>query len=194
MATDSGWSTASTDHERVLVERDVLEGAAIRLVERHSDEAWVFLDRRRAETERDLRPAAYAALAAEDPGIGLVADLTPGWLAWRTSRGGEWARVPMPDAYRRVEHWGSDHSNTFVFVALDHDASWLERLWFRISWAFRRRVGRWPSAPRDADPWELPGPDTNDPSGTGDRVPRRPPDTPLAASVAMFEPAADAAD
>ncbi len=190
MATDRGWSRPAPVDVRVLVAREVLEGASIRVVEREA----VFLDHRRTATECDLRPATHAALVSQDPGLGPVADLNPGWLAWRTSRGSEWARVPIADAYHRVAHTDSDHSPEFLFMVLDHELGRLERLWLRLTWPIRRPALRRLTARLDANPWEPPGPDTNGPSGTGDRVPRRPPDTPLAASVAMPEPTEDGAD
>jgi hypothetical protein len=193
MATEDGWSSAAADDERVLVEREVLEGASIRVVEREPDGEWVFLDHRRSVEERDLRPVTLAALVAEDPGIGLVADLDPGWLAWRTSRGSDWARVPIADAYHRVAGKDGDHGSDFVFLILDHEPGRLERLWLSLTWRIRRRALRRLTGRSVASPWKPPGPDTNGPSGTGDRVPRRSPDGPLAASVAMPEPTRDGA-
>jgi len=96
--------------------------------------------------------------------------------------------VPITDAYHRVARRDTDRSSEFVLMALDHEPGRLERLWLRLTWPIRRRAARRHAVWLDANPSDPPGPDTNGPSGTGDRVPRRQPDTPLAASVAMPEP------
>lgn len=84
---------------------------------------------RRFEKDRDLRPTPFADLTARDPGLVLVADLPIGWLAWRAARGGAWARSPISDAYHRVDQRGkTDASAEFVFMVLDHEPGWLERL------------------------------------------------------------------
>jgi hypothetical protein len=81
----------------------------------------------------------------------------------------------------------------FVFVAfgrgvvLDHAPRWRERMLLRFSLLLRPGV-----APRPLDELiEPPGPHGSDIDGTAgaaDRVPRRPPDKPLAGAVALPEP------
>jgi hypothetical protein len=172
----------------VLAERLVLDGAAIRVVERTADGDWIFLDRPRASRDRDLAPASYERLAAADPGVDLVRDLERGWLAWRTSRGNEWARAPVSDAYIRVER-KVDESSLIGAQILDHEPGWLERLWLGVSWPFKARALRRELfaqfATHAGDP---PGPDTNDAEGSGERIPRRPPDGHLSSAVGLTEP------
>ncbi len=87
----------------------------------------------------------------------------------------------------------SIHRRQFVFVAfgrgvvLDHAPRWWERIWLRFSLLLRRGAD-----PRQLDALIGPAgpqpPDRDDSAGAADRVPRRPPDTPLADAVALPEP------
>ena len=69
-------------------------------------------------------------------------------------------------------------------VVLDHEPRWWERIWLRFAMLFRRRSVQRPPDDRIEPSWP-PGPDTDGPAGAGDRVPRRPPDAPLAGAVAL---------
>lgn len=186
-------STASLfglpDDAWVLVEHELLEGSACRVVERADDGQWYFLDRPRRPGSRHLRPTLLDDLAREDPGLVLVADLAPGWMAWRTARGSEWARIPARDAYHEVPRDDSD----LVFAVGLHEVGFLEWLWLRLTWRWRRReiLRRWFSTAGDS--WEPPGPDHNGSDRSGSPVPRHPPDGSLAASAAIPEPASDQA-
>ncbi len=81
----------------------------------------------------------------------------------------------------------------FVFVAfgrgavLDHAPRWWERIWLRV-----RLLMRGGADPQRLDDLigstGLQPPDSDDAAGAADRVPRRPPDTPLAGAVALPEP------
>jgi hypothetical protein len=89
-----------------------------------------------------------------------------------------------------VQRHGSHERRQFVFVAfgrgivLDHAPRWWERIWLRIRLLFGPG-----QAPRPLDARIGPqGPDIDGAAGTGDRVPRRPPDTPLAGAIALPEP------
>ena len=82
----------------------------------------------------------------------------------------------------------------FVFVAfgrgsvLDHAPRLWERLWLRFR-LLLRPGGRVLRPLDDAiGPIEPHGPDSDGATGTGDRVPRQPPDTPLAGAIALKEP------
>lgn len=188
MAPDRGWSFPLPSDSVVLVEREVLEGAAIRVVERTAEGRWAFLDHRRLAEDRDLYPTALAGLVSEDPGLELVADLRLGWLAWRTARGSAWARTPIADAHHQVERRSQDEPSEYVAMVLDHEPGRLERLWLRLTWPLHRRGIRRQLARLRAERRDPPEPDKNDLEGTGAGVPRRPPDTPLGASVAVSEP------
>lgn len=73
-------------------------------------------------------------------------------------------------------------------VVLDHEPRWWERIWLRLAMLFHRRSARPPLDDRiEPSP---PGPDRDGPAGAGDRVPRRPPETPLAGAIALPEPGA----
>jgi hypothetical protein len=73
-------------------------------------------------------------------------------------------------------------------VVLDHAPRWWERIWLRFSLLLRPG-----EAPRPLDDLIEPagphGPDIDGTAGAADRVPRRPPDKPLAGAVALPEPA-----
>jgi hypothetical protein len=185
-------STASLfglpDDAWVLVQHELLEGSACRVVERADDGQWFFLDRPRRPGGRQLRPTPLDGLVREDPGLVLVADLAPGWLAWRTARGSGWARIPARDAYHQAPRDPRASDFEFVFAIEQHEASFLERLWLRLTWRWRRReiLRRYFSIPGES--WEPPGPDYNGPEGSGGPVPRHPSDDSLAASAAVSEP------
>jgi hypothetical protein len=72
-------------------------------------------------------------------------------------------------------------------VVLDHAPRWWERIWLRFSLLLRPGL-----APRSlGDRIELAGPhgpDIDGTAGAAERVPRRPPDKPLAGAVALLEP------
>lgn len=72
-------------------------------------------------------------------------------------------------------------------AVLDHAPRWWERIWLRFSLALRRGVT--PISFDDRiEPAEPFGPDIDGAAGTANRVPRRPPDKPVAGAVALPEP------
>jgi hypothetical protein len=72
-------------------------------------------------------------------------------------------------------------------VVLDHAPRWLERIWLRFSLLLRPGVAPIPldDLIEPAGPY---GSDMDGTAGAADRVPRRPPDKPLAGAVALPEP------
>ncbi len=74
----------------------VFGGAAVLTVTHDADDhGWQFL----SGGEFDMADAAVVALeemVARDPSLMQVADLSPGWLAWRASSSAAWQREPHP--------------------------------------------------------------------------------------------------
>jgi hypothetical protein len=191
MATSTASIFGLPDDALVLVQPEVLDGAACRVVERAADGQWSFLDRPRRQDTRHLRRASLDGLVRGDQGLVLVADLAPGWLAWRTARGGAWSRTPIGDAYHEVPPDPNASDFEFVFAVDEHELGFLQRLWISLTWRWRRREILSRMASMSGDSWNPPGPDQNGPEGSGTPIPRRPPDGSLVASAAVPEPTRD---
>jgi hypothetical protein len=72
----------------------VLEGGPILLVSHdEDDEGWQFLDGN-APDGSEARIISMGQALERDPSLRLVADLPPGWVAWRASTGDPWKRQP----------------------------------------------------------------------------------------------------
>ena len=87
------WPFDQSPNTVTLTTRFVLEGKEeIRVAVHQSDDhSWQFLC---GTTERaeDARVIAMHEALAMDSSLSTIADLLPGWSAWRESKGAEWHR------------------------------------------------------------------------------------------------------
>jgi hypothetical protein len=92
MTDDQDWPFDQPPDAAAITVRAVLEGAPILLVSHDADDdGWQFLD----GNEVDLDQAVLISMARAvglDPSLREVADLLPGWTAWRSAPGGPWQR------------------------------------------------------------------------------------------------------
>jgi hypothetical protein len=74
--------------------RSVINGDPILYVSHDSDDhSWQFLDGRPPDVEEVRVIAMHEALRI-DPTLRQIADLPPGWIAWRKGASGPWSRQP----------------------------------------------------------------------------------------------------
>ena len=96
--TDDDWPWDQTPHTAALTVRAVLEGDPILYVSHDADdEGWQFLDGRPAEIDVG-RAIGMAHILELDPSLRTIADLPPGWIAYRESPSADWVREPHPRA------------------------------------------------------------------------------------------------
>ena len=92
MADEQDWPFDQPPDAVAITVRAVLEGAPILLVSHDADDdGWQFLD----GNEVDLDQAVLISMARAvdlDPSLREVADLAPGWTAWRGAPGEPWQR------------------------------------------------------------------------------------------------------
>ena len=83
----------------VITERDIIENGAPILHVTHDldDHGWQFLGLGDAEME-DAMVVALSKISEIDPSLELVADLLPGWRAWRNTADDPWRREPYPSS------------------------------------------------------------------------------------------------
>jgi hypothetical protein len=75
----------------------VVDGGPILLVVHDAeDHGWQFLDGRPIDMA-DAALVALSTIVRRDPGVLEVADLPPGWRAWRASAASPWQRGPDVD-------------------------------------------------------------------------------------------------
>jgi hypothetical protein len=74
------------------------EGAPILMVAHDEDDhGWQFLDGGEANTGR-AAVVGLSEIVELDSSVLDVADLPPGWIAWRESKASPWQRAPHPQA------------------------------------------------------------------------------------------------
>ena len=89
---DEDWPFDQAEGVAAITVRAVLEGAPILHVSHDEDDhGWQFLDGRPVDTD-EARVIAMAEAVAIDPSLRDVADLPPGWIAWRAAPGRSWQR------------------------------------------------------------------------------------------------------
>lgn len=113
------WPFAEPPNEAVLTTRAVLEGGWICQVSRDDEDGmWQFHtpEGNQGLREEDGRLVSLQLVWQMDASVADVADLPPGWMAWREAVGQPWIRSPKGGTARAG--W----------------TSWLTRLWpFRRS-------------------------------------------------------------
>jgi hypothetical protein len=90
----SAWPFDQSPKTAAVTTRQVLEEKKeVRIVVHYSDDhSWAFLCGT-SEDEKDGRVIAMGEALAIDDSISAVADLPPGWKAWRTGRGAPWQKA-----------------------------------------------------------------------------------------------------
>jgi hypothetical protein len=74
----------------------VMDGAPILHVTHDLDDhGWQFLDGGNVKME-DAMVVTLASIVDLDPSVASLADLPPGWRAWRRSKFGPWTKEPNP--------------------------------------------------------------------------------------------------
>ena len=96
-AADSPWPFDQGPNVAAITTVKVLEGHAPILVVVHyeDDESWAFLCGT-TDNEDDARVVAMRTALGWDTTLRDIADLPPGWKAWRAAVGGEWQRARNP--------------------------------------------------------------------------------------------------
>ncbi len=90
----ASWPFDQSPHTAAITTRQVLEeNAEIRAVVHYSDDhSWAFLCGT-TDDQADGRVTTMAEAVGIDDSVRAVADLPPGWKAWRDRRGAEWQRA-----------------------------------------------------------------------------------------------------
>jgi hypothetical protein len=91
------WPFDQTPNTAAITVRSILEGAPILHVSHDADDdGWQFLDGRAADTH-EARLIAMREAVKIDPTLRTIADLPPGWIAWRKTPSDPWVREPHSD-------------------------------------------------------------------------------------------------
>lgn len=82
----------------VITLRQIADGSEpiLRVTHDKDDHGWQFLGRGGAR-EEDASVVALSGIVALDASVLGVADIPPGWRAWRTSPEDNWMREPDPN-------------------------------------------------------------------------------------------------
>jgi len=90
----AGWPFDQGPNVAAITVRSVVNGDPILYVSHDSgDHSWQFLDGRPPDVEEVRVIAMHEALRI-DPTLRQIADLPPGWIAWRKGASGPWSRQP----------------------------------------------------------------------------------------------------
>jgi hypothetical protein len=93
---DEDWPWDQAPNVAALTVRSILEGDPVLYVSHDADDdGWQFLDGRPPEVA-DGRLIAMRHVLELDPSLRTIADLPPGWIAWRRSVADPWVREPHP--------------------------------------------------------------------------------------------------
>ena len=92
MADEQDWPFDQSRDAAAITVRAVLDGAPILLVSHDADDdGWQFLDGDEVDVDRAVL-ISMARVVGLDPSVLEVADLLPGWTAWRSAPGEPWQR------------------------------------------------------------------------------------------------------
>lgn len=90
------WPFDQPPNAAAITVRSVLDGAPILFVSHdEDDDGWQFLDGEEV-SEDEARIIGMQTAVGLDPSITEVADLPPGWIAWRDAPGSPWQRAANP--------------------------------------------------------------------------------------------------
>lgn len=92
------WPFDQPENCAVISLRQIIhEGASILLVTHDEDDhGWQFLDGSEEPDPSDGVIVCFSHIVDSDPSLFELADLPPGWLAWRQSPNDPWIREPSP--------------------------------------------------------------------------------------------------
>ena len=95
---DTDWPFDQGPRVAAITTVNVIERGAPILVVVHyeDDDSWAFLCGT-TNDEADGRVIGMGEAVRRDPSLRDVADLPPGWKAWRPRVGAAWLRAPTPD-------------------------------------------------------------------------------------------------
>jgi len=87
------WPFDRSQDVAAITTKCVLEGGLpiLTVVHYSDDHSWAFLCGT-ANEEQDARVIAMSEALEMDPTLGGIADLQPGWIAWREAVGSPWHR------------------------------------------------------------------------------------------------------
>ena len=89
-----GWPFDQPPDAAAVTVEAVLDGGPILFVSHDAeDHGWQFLDGR-APDESRARVIAMGTALRLDGSLRQLADLPPGWIAWRDTQSGPWRRAP----------------------------------------------------------------------------------------------------
>jgi len=93
----SDWPFDQPPHCAVITLRQIVDGSQPVLHVTHDlgDHGWQFLGREDARVE-DASVVCLSKIVRIDPSLMQIADLPPGWHAWRQDASAEWIRGPKP--------------------------------------------------------------------------------------------------
>ena len=92
--SDPSWPFDQGPRVAAITVRSVLDGDPILYVAHdEDDDGWQFLDGRTV-VESEARIIGMAEALRRDPSLREIADLPPGWIAWRESPAHPWIRRP----------------------------------------------------------------------------------------------------
>ena len=90
---DPDWPFDQAPNVGALTVRAILEGDPVLFVSHDADDhGWQFLDGREPDT-REGRLIGMHEVLRIDPTLRSIADLPPGWIAWRDRVGAPWSRA-----------------------------------------------------------------------------------------------------
>jgi hypothetical protein len=91
-ADEAAWPFDQGPNVAAITVRAVLDGdPVLHVAHDEVDDGWQFLDGRDVD-EDEARVVSMATVVALDPSVREVADLPPGWIAWREGPGAPWQR------------------------------------------------------------------------------------------------------
>jgi hypothetical protein len=92
----AAWPFDQTPNTAAITVRSILEGAPVLYVSHDADDdGWQFLDGQPADVDEG-RVIGMREVLSIDPSLRSIADLPPGWIAWRSSPSDPWVREPHP--------------------------------------------------------------------------------------------------
>ena len=97
MDQDKGWPFDQAQNVATIISRQVLNRSLpiLHVTHYEDDHSWSFLHGSE-DYDVDLRLVCMAEILGVDETIREIADLPPGWSAWREAIASDWIREPTP--------------------------------------------------------------------------------------------------